>query len=81
MFLCLDCGALFEEPGMCIETHGLDCPPYETWNGCPNCSGAYVETSQCSQCGEWITGDYAELDDGTLICEECYQVKNIEELR
>lgn len=80
MFLCLDCGKLFEEPSYYAETHGLDTPPYETWNGCPKCSGAYVETFECSQCGEWITGDYIEVG-GELICEECYHIKSIDEDR
>lgn len=78
MFICLDCGKLFEEPKYYVETHGLDTPPYETWNGCPTCAGAYVETFECSKCGEWITGDYIEVD-GNLICEECYYVKSIED--
>lgn len=80
MFLCLDCGKLFEEPRYYVETHGLDTPPYESWKGCPDCAGAYVETFECLQCGKWITGDYIEVD-GALICEECYQVKSIEDDR
>ena len=72
MFVCLDCDYLFEEPGMYSESHGFDYPPYETWNGCPHCGGAYIETFQCSVCGEWIVGDYAETDDGLFVCEECY---------
>ena len=79
MYLCIDCGALFEEPRRIIETHGLDTPPYEVWNVCPECGGGYVETMRCNICDEWITGDYIELDDYSVVCECCYVVKNIVE--
>ncbi len=72
MFVCLDCDYLFEEPGMYNTNDDCDYSSYETCNGCPNCGGAYIETFRCGQCGEWIVGDYAELDDGTPICAECY---------
>ena len=78
MFICLDCGKLFEEPKRYIERHGLDYAPYEAWKGCPECGGAYVETFECTQCGKWITGDYIEIGD-TLVCDECYQMKSIED--
>ena len=29
MYICLDCGRIFEIPRKHIETHGLDSPPYE----------------------------------------------------
>ena len=78
MYLCLDCNKLFEEPRRYVETHGLDYPPYESWKGCPECGGAYVETFECAQCGRWITGDYIDVD-GTLICDGCYHIKSIED--
>lgn len=79
MFLCVDCGALFEEPRIHIERHGLDAPPYEKWTACPECGGGYVKTMRCKFCGDWITGDYVELDDESVVCECCYMVKNIVE--
>lgn len=81
MFLCLECGGLFEDPKKYQETHGLDSPPYETWFGCPYCGGEYVETIQCDECGNWITGKYVEIDGGTVICDDCYLIKDIEDLR
>lgn len=77
MYICLDCDNAFESPRQFIETHGLDCPPYEAYWGCPECGGAYVETSECGVCGQYILEDYIELDDGTLICDKCYEAKNI----
>ena len=72
MFVCLDCDCLFEEPGMHITSDDFEGFDTEACNGCPNCGGAYIETFQCSICGEWIVGDYAETDDGLFVCEECY---------
>ena len=80
MHLCLDCGNLFEEPKHYTETHGLDSPPYETWNGCPDCGGAYVETVRCDECGEWIDGEYVELKNGQNICDNCYIVKDVSDM-
>ena len=82
MYLCLDCGELFEEPKHYTETHGLDFPPYEEWSGCPECAGAYVKTILCDYCEEWITGQYIRLHyDDTVVCEDCYSMHNIESER
>lgn len=80
MHICLDCGILFENPKHHTETHGLDSPPYETWSGCPECGGAYVETTRCDECGEWITGEFVELNGGQRICEQCYVVKDVADM-
>jgi hypothetical protein len=81
MYICLDCESLFERPGKHIETHGLDTPPYEEWYECPYCGGDYVQTEQCDLCGYWIAGKYVELENGWLVCEDCYQPKDIEDMR
>ena len=77
MYICLDCDSLFESPRQFTEEHGFICPPYEAWWGCPKCGGAYMETHECDQCGQYIVEDYIELEDGTLICDACYEVKNL----
>ena len=41
--------------------------------------GAYVKTMPCSCCNNWITGEYIELNDGIVICDRCYKVKNIDD--
>lgn len=77
MYLCSNCECVFDEPKRYIETHGFDSPPYETWDGCPECGGGYVETMECSECGKWITGEYIKLNDGTVICDGCYEINDI----
>ena len=77
MYLCLDCENIFDTPKDFIETHGLDSPPYETWTGCPICGGAYVKTMPCNECGQWVIGDYIKLGDDTVICDNCYEPRNI----
>lgn len=78
MFVCLDCGEVFEEPVYWEETHGLDHGPYEQWSGCPKCGEAYVETYLCDCCNEWITWDYIETDDGKRYCDNCYRAIRLE---
>jgi hypothetical protein len=77
MYLCRHCGNVFEEPGRYTETHGLDYPPYEEYYGCPICGGAYIKTMECCDCGEWITGKYIKLSDGTVFCDICYDLRDV----
>lgn len=77
MFVCYDCGALFEEPKIWTETHGLDTPPYESYAGCPSCGGAFTGTHKCNECGEWIVGEYVQVISGPRICESCYSVMEL----
>ena len=79
MYICLDCGKIFETPAHFAESHGFDTPPYEEFDGCPECGGAFVEAFECEHCGQLITGDYIELADGSRYCEECYCFKTVGE--
>ena len=72
MLVCKECFRVFEYPEHCVNTHGLDYGPYEEYDCCPYCGGAYVEAHECSVCGEWIVSDYIKLANGERICEECY---------
>ena len=76
MFVCIDCGKVFESPGRWQETHGLDTPPYEEWTGCPRCGGSYTTAYRCEECGKWITDTYVKIDD-TRYCSHCYQVTDL----
>jgi hypothetical protein len=71
MYVCLECHTVFEDPKSWVETHGLDCGPYEQWSGCPHCGSAYTEAHRCSCCTEWIDGDYIKINDNRY-CENCY---------
>jgi formylmethanofuran dehydrogenase subunit E len=77
MYLCLDCNNIFEEPHYYEETHGLDSLPYEILSECPHCGGSFVETICCDLCGEWVAGEYVKLSNGTVACEQCYEVNDI----
>lgn len=79
MFICLDCGCVFDEPKYWIETHGLGSPPYEEWDGCPSCGGAYAETYKCDGCNDWLCGTYAETKNGNKYCENCYEIREVGE--
>ena len=72
MFVCYDCGKMFDEPKIWTNTHGLDTPPYESYDGCPSCGGAFTETYKCGCCNKWIVGSYIKLMSEERICEECY---------
>lgn len=71
MYICLECGAVFEEPETWEEGRGefWGFPCSETVSGCPECGGDYEEALQCAECGEWFFTD--ELDDG--LCEDCQE--------
>ena len=75
MYICLDCGALFNNLIESIETHGLDNPPYEKRYICPKCGGAAIrEALKCDLCDMYIPFDdnFIKLDNGAYICESCY---------
>lgn len=78
IFVCLECGNLFEEPRRYVETHGLDAPPYEVWHGCPHCGEPYVEAHRCDECDEWITKEYVKIGDKRY-CQDCYQTYDLGE--
>lgn len=68
MFICNNCGEVFETPDTYEEHH-----PYgmgtaaERWAVCPHCEDTdFVEAKQCERCGELV----AELQDG--LCDVCY---------
>lgn len=75
MFICPECGALFEEPKIYYEHH-----PYgmgyadEKWAVCPECGEAGFEKAKwCKCCGEWVE----KLTDG--LCAECHKEYEEEE--
>ena len=79
MFVCTECGEVFDEPYYWKEGHGFDYGPFEQWSGCPYCGGSYAEAYKCDCCDEWITGCYVKLKNGERICEECYTTYDLGE--
>ena len=71
LFVCLECGKIFDEPEDYVEKHGLDTPPYEEFSGSPCCAGAYTEAHRCDCCDEWITGEYIKTSTGERFCDNC----------
>ena len=71
MFVCIECGVLFEDPVEWEEHHGLEHGPYEHWTGCPSCHSGYAEAHRCDECSEWIVDDYIKVGDKRY-CSECY---------
>ena len=72
MFVCLDCGHVFDEPHHWEERHGFNNGPFEQLSGCPKCGEAYVETYMCDCCNQWIVDAYIKTEDGQRYCHECY---------
>jgi hypothetical protein len=76
MFICNECGFVFEEPKEYFETHGLSTPPYERWLVCPNCEdNDIVEAIECFRCGSLISEHDARVDDNLehRYCNICYE--------
>jgi NAD-dependent SIR2 family protein deacetylase len=40
-FICTECGITFDEPKTITEKHGLETPPYEEIDVCPECGGSF----------------------------------------
>lgn len=71
MYVCLGCYSTFENPLEYKEDHG------ETFYICPNCEDTdFKETFMCDCCGEYVNGEYVEIDQNKY-CENCFLVKDI----
>ena len=70
MWICEDCGAVFDEAKIIEEHH-----PYgmtyatEYWAACPHCESTNIEEARfCERCERYVV----ELQDGEL-CDVCYE--------
>ena len=79
MFVCTECGMVFEEPIKIEEDRGeyFGFPAYEEFYVCPKCKGVYVEAHRCDSCDEWIDGTYIKTDDDKRYCLNCYRVAEL----
>ncbi len=76
-FTCVDCGRVFDLPKKYRESHGLGSPPYETYKGCPDCGGRYVNTVICDCCGTPITGHFVKTKNYLYYCDNCFTTGDI----
>jgi hypothetical protein len=67
MYICLNCGFVFERPGKWLQKHGLQTPPYEMLLCCPICGGDFDLAQDCAVCGKKAAQDLCE--DG--LCPDC----------
>lgn len=65
MYICKDCGEVFETPLIKYPLNGSraeeDCEEV-----CPVCGGTYTEAEQCPRCGGWHEGF-------TSFCPDCME--------
>ena len=72
MWLCLDCGHVFDEPE--VENHRAGSywgdPAWEPWGICPSCGSTEItEAEQCQRCGEWVPETHDVLN--MWVCDIC----------
>ena len=68
MYICNDCGALFEEPVTCNEKHPCgEGYAYELIAVCPSCAGSFGKAVKCTNCGCFHGEE--KLNDG--MCTDC----------
>ena len=81
LYICEDCGETMEILHEWQEKHGFIDGMYETVLGCPYCGGSCIETVKCSICGEYLIGDFIQLNrDNSYIGECCYKKMTNEDL-
>lgn len=74
MFICMDCGHVFEEPRVEHERMAdfWGAPAWEEFGVCPNCGSVEYDTAeQCERCGEWVpeTTDFGNVK----LCDFCLE--------
>lgn len=82
---CLNCKSVFDEDETSkyeqrSEFWGAPCS--ETFCSCPYCGSEDIiedEPPKCDCCGKYCTSDFVEIRDGQHFCNDCYQIKDIEE--
>ena len=65
MYICLECGEIFESPKRIIDEEYYGCYQYDYV--CPYCGGDYVEVVECLGCGK----NFGEEDLTEGFCKKC----------
>lgn len=79
MFICEDCGHVFEEDGAFtyIEGHGFNDGLGEVFKLCPLCKSTEISIAKyCYGCDEYFSGEYVEVANGDTYCEKCFIIKD-----
>lgn len=76
MYICKDCGAVFEEPGIVYDDPspaGVALPSGSyAYEECPDCGGDdFEEARHCDRCDEYYLGD-------KILCDSCMEELGIE---
>lgn len=75
MFVCRECGSLFEDPASYYEAHGFSDCRGEEWSVCPCCGSPDYDVGVfCHSCGEFIPSEDAipiHIPHTVYICEDC----------
>jgi RecJ-like exonuclease len=66
LFICEDCGFVFQQPYNYRENYGLFGSPFERLSVCPACGGTFAEAKVCELCGGYFT----DTED-TGVCPKC----------
>lgn len=72
MYICPDCGCVFDESEVKVwtENHGLPGGFHETFYGCPECGSGYEEAYYCEECEEWFALSDMYDQDICIACAE-----------
>lgn len=72
MYICKNCGEVFDVPKKIFESHGFTDGTGEELFVCPNCEGDYEEAIECENCGAVVgISDVCLTDDDKQVCQSC----------
>lgn len=72
MYICLDCGKVFEDYIRIETDYG------EKKSVSPCCCGAFAEAEQCEECEEWVEAE--EVENGMCCKCQCKLEKRFNEI-
>lgn len=78
MFICKDCGLIFEHPKNICENLTPGYTPAEPtmnryYTGCPRCEGVYESAIECAHCNKFYEKENLEFYKGEYWCHECVE--------
>lgn len=80
MYICLECGEVFEHPKEYKEYYVnevINGTNSYTYYACPRCEGAYEEAVECEECGDFVPKseiNYVLQGEKFIrMCNKCYE--------